>query len=159
MQDFNWRPEGERPLSLVALLYPLLGIVVGVLIGLATTSGAWYSGQLTTPTERLSSKVDSVLGSGTSAFPSTATASAAVKEDRPIIILNPAAVRTPASPVAIVKQASPDHVIPPAQGRVETSVPRRLASTDAPKNNVLPDYRALRLEMLREARGPDRKDH
>jgi len=157
MQDFNWRPEGERPLSLVALLYPLLGIVVGVLIGLATTSGAWYSGQLTTPTERLSSKVDSALGSGTIAPPSTATASAAVKEDRPVIILNPAAVRTPASPVAIVKQASPDHVIPPAQGRVES--PRPLASTDAPKNNVLPDYRALRLEMLREAQGPDRKDH
>jgi hypothetical protein len=125
-----------------------------VLIGLAITSGAWYSEQLATPTERLSSKVDSVLGSGTSAPPSTAEASAAVKEDRPVIILNPAAVQTPAPPVA-TKQASPDHVIPPAEGRVETSIPRPLASTDAPKNNVLPDYRALRLEMLREAQGPD----
>jgi hypothetical protein len=157
MQDFSWRPEGERTLSFVALLFPILGIVVGMLIGLAITSGAWYSGQLTRPTERLSAKVDSVLGSGTSAPPSSAEASAEVKEDRPVIILNPAAVQTPASPVATT-QASPDHVIPPGQGRVETSIPRPLAPTDAPKNNVFPDYRALRLEMLREAQGPDRQD-
>jgi len=152
MQDFSWRPEGERTLSFVALLFPILGIVVGMLIGLAITSGAWYSGQLTTPTERLSAK-----GSGTSAPPSSAEASAEVKEDKPVIILNPDAVQTPASPVA-TKQASPDHVIPPGQGRVETSIPRPLAPTDAPKNNVFPDYRALRLEMLREAQGPDRQD-
>ena len=150
MQDFSWRSEGERPPSMVRLLYPVLGIAIGVLIGVALTSGAWDWGQVTTRAERfpLTAK-DSLHRSRETDTPTTATASvAAPKENSPVIILNPTAVETPASPVA---QVSPDDVVPPEQEQVETSTPRPVASTETPQQPAR-DYRALRLQMLRAVR-------
>ena len=153
MQDFSWRSEGERPPSMVRLLYPVLGIAIGVLIGVAMTSGALDWGQVTTRAERLSLLAkDSLNRSRETDTPTTATASvAAAKENGTVIILNPTAVETPASPVAHINRVSPDDVAPPEQEQVETSTPRPVASTETPPQPAR-DYRALRLQMLRAVR-------
>lgn len=153
MQDFSWRPEGERPLSFILLLYPVLGIALGVLIGVTLTSGVWDRGQVTTRAERLSlAAKDSLHRSRENDTQTTATTSvAAAKENRPVIILNPTAVATPASPVAPINQVSHDDVVPPEQEQVETSTPPSVASTETPQQSAS-DYRALRLQMLRTVR-------
>ena len=152
MQDFSWRPEGERTLSWVRLLYPVLGIAVGVLIGVALTSGAWDWGQPTRAERLPLTAKDSLHRSRETDTPTTATASvAAAKENRPVIILNPTAVETPASPVAHINRVSPDDVVQPEQEQVETSTPRPVTSTETPSQPAR-DYRALRLQMLRAVR-------
>jgi hypothetical protein len=153
MQDFSWRPEGERPHFLIPLLYPVLGIAVGVLVGMALTSGPWDWRQPTTRAERLSSPAkNSLHRSRETDTPTTITTSvAAPKEKSPVIILNPTAVETPSSPVAHIKQVSPADVVPPGQEQVETSTPRPVASRETPQQSAR-DYRALRLEMLRAVR-------
>jgi hypothetical protein len=153
MQDFSWRPEGERPHFLIPLLYPVLGIAVGVLIGVALTSGAWDGGQPRTRAERLSlpAKDPLNLPRETDRPTTTTTTVTAAKENRPVIILNPTAVETPSSPVAPIKQVSPHDVVPPGQEQVEISTPRPVASTETPQQSAR-DYRALRLQMLRAVR-------
>ena len=138
---------------MVRLLYPVLGIAVGVLIGVATHKRRFGLGAVTTRAERLPlTAKDSLHRSRETDTPTTATASvAASKENSPVIILNPTAVETPASPVAHIKQVSPDDVVPPEQEQVETSTPRPVASTETPQQPAR-DYRALRLQMLRAVR-------
>jgi len=153
MQDFSWRPEGERPFSVISLLCPVLGIAVGVLGGMALTSGAWDWGQPTTRSERLSLPANDPLNPprGADTPTRTTTSVTATKENRPVTILNPNAVETPSSRVASIKQVSPDDVVPPGQEQVETSTPRPDASTETPRQSAR-DYRALRLQMLRAVR-------
>ena len=96
MQDFSWRPEGERPPSMVRLLYPVLGIAIGVLIGVAMTSGALDWGQVTTRAERLSLPAKDPLNLPRETDrPTTTTTVTAAKENRPVIILNPTAMEAP----------------------------------------------------------------
>ena len=155
MQDFSWRPEGERPPSWVRLLYPVLGIAVGVLIGTALTSAAWEWKQATTRTE-----LAKVIGSPP---PNVTALVTPPKKDRPLVVLNPAAVGTsPAPPPVTMKRASPDVAASPVGGPVEDvaaspvggpveteiSFPRPLVSTETPADAPR-DYRALRLQMLR----------
>ena len=152
MQDFSWRPEGERPPSMVRLLYPVLGIAIGVLIGVAMTSGALDWGQVTTRAERLSLPAKDPLNLPRETDrPTTTTTVTAAKENRPVIILNPTAMEAPSSPGAAIKQGSPDDVVPPGPEQVEISSPRPVASAETSQQSAR-DYRALRLQMLRAVR-------
>ena len=112
MQDFSWHPQGGHPASLVSLLYPILGIAVGLLIGTAITSAPWEWKQATTRTE-----LAKVIGSPPPIVTALVTPP---KKDRPLVVLNPAAVGTPPAPPPVtMKRASPDVAASPVGGPVE----------------------------------------
>jgi hypothetical protein len=142
MQDFSWHPQGEHRASLASLLYPALGIALGLLIGTAITSAPWEWRQATTRTE-LALSPAKVVGSPPPIVTPPVTPP---KKDTPLVILNPAAVEPPPAPRAVpMKRTSPDV----AEEETETSFPPPLASTETPRPNAPRDYRALRLQMLR----------
>jgi hypothetical protein len=148
MQDFSWHPQGEHPASLVSLLYPALGIALGLLIGTAITSAPWEWRQATTRTE-LALSPAKVVGSPPPIITAPVTAP---KKDTPLVILNPAAVETPPAPPAVSMKRAPPNVAASTvggPGKTETSFPRPLASTETPRPDAPRDYRALRLQMLR----------
>jgi hypothetical protein len=92
-ENFSWSPAGERPPSrsslVVGLLAPVLGLTLGVMAAVLIANAPWEGASLSPARLRHqpSSHFPQVLAPVASSAPD--------RKGRPVVVLNPTAVKTP----------------------------------------------------------------